>query len=109
MDYTKPVMSLLSKLQKNNVEITHVFDGEEWTKCVEGNNLSRRKEAADAILSVDESLVRVKYQEEVAKLFIVLGNDPSEILCDYSYKEGSILESILEEVSDQFYEQWEKV
>lgn len=109
MDYTKPVMSLLSKLQKSDVEITHVFDGEEWTKCVEGNNLSRRKEATDVILSVDESHVRIKYQEEVAKLFIVLGNEFSEILCDYSYKEGSVLESILEKVSDQFYEQWEKV
>lgn len=109
MDYTKPVMSLLSKLQKSGVEITDVFDGEGWTECMGDNNLSRRKDAADAILSVDESLVRVKYQEEVAKLFIVLGNEPSEILCDYGCKSGSVIESILEEVSEQFYEQWEKV
>lgn len=103
MDYTKPVMSLLHKLQKRGVDITHVYDGEEWT-FVNGN----RKDAADVILSVDQSLVRIKQQEEVAKLIIVLGNEPSEILCDY-YTEGSNLETILEEVSDEFYTQWEKV
>lgn len=108
MDYTKPVMSLLNKLQKKGCEIVSVHDGEEWVKC-DGNNLNCRKDATDAILSVDESLVKIKYNDEVAKLIIVLGNEPSEILCDYSYKEGSNLETILEEVSDEFYTQWEKV
>jgi hypothetical protein len=109
MDYTKAVMSLLSKLQKSDVEITHVFEGAEWERVQPGSDLKVRKDATEIITSVDESHVRIKYQEEVAKLFIVLGNELSEILCDYSYKEGSVLESILEKVSDQFYEQWEKV
>lgn len=109
MDYTKPVMSLLHKLQKKGVTITHVFDGVEWEKIQPGTNLKIRQDATDVILSVDESMVRVKYQEEIAKLFIVLGNDSSEILSDYSFKENSILETMLEEVSEDFYNQWEKV
>lgn len=109
MDYTKPVMSLLHKLQKKDVTITHVFDGEEWEKIQPGTNLKIRQDAADVILSVDESMVRVKYQEEIADLFIVLGNDSSEILSDYSFKKNSILETVLEEVSEDFYNQWEKV
>ena len=58
---------------------------------------------------VDEAWVRVQYKDEFATLFIVLGNDASEILADYSYKPNSELEGIIETVSSAFCEQWEDV
>ena len=107
MDYTKPVMSLLHKLQQKNVAITHVHDGEQWERIQPGTKLKVRQDAAEIITSVDESYVHIKHNGITGKLFIVLGNEPSEILCDYSYKEDSVLKTILNEVSEEFYIQWE--
>jgi hypothetical protein len=109
MDYTKPVMSLLSKLQKENVAITHVFEGEEWERVQPGSDLKVRKDATEIITSVDESYVHVKHDGVTARLMIVLGNDASEILADWSVKVNTTLDQILDKVSEEFYQQWEKV
>ena len=108
-DWTQPVMSLLHKLQKADVQIISVNDGNEYEDVVGDSKLASRKYAADMITSVDESWVRVKSKDAFATLYIVLGNDASEILADYSYTSGTKLEGILERVSSAFYEQWEDV
>jgi hypothetical protein len=108
-DWTQPVMSLLHKLQKADVQIISVNDGEEYENVSGDTKLAARKDAADMITSVDESWVRVQYKDDIATLFIVLGNNTSEILADYSFTPGSKLEEILESVSEAFYEQWEDV
>ena len=108
-DWTAPVMSLLSKLQKADVKILSVNDGDEYENVVDDSNLAVRKDATDMITSVDESLVRVQYEDGFATLCIVLGNDTSEILADYSFTPGSKLEEILENASEAFCEQWENV
>ena len=108
-DWTQPVMSLLHKLQKSDVHIISVNDGGGYEDVVGDSKLAMRKDAADMITAVDESWVRVQYKDEFATLFIVLGNDASEILADYSYKPNSELEGIIESVSSSFCEQWEDV
>ena len=108
-DWTQPVMSLLNKLQKSDVQIISVNDGDEYEDVVGDTKLAIRKDAADMITAVDEAWVRVQYKDEFATLFIVLGNDASEILADYSYKPNSEIEDILESVSSAFCEQWEDV
>ena len=110
MDYSKAVMSLLYKLQAEGVKIVEVFDGESWEKVTGDNNLQIRKNATEIITSVDTSSVRVKYQESNATLLIVLGNDESEILADYSGKydkSDTSLMDIIDKVADEFYAQWE--
>lgn len=109
IDWTQPVMSLLHKLQKADVQIISVNDGDEYENVSGNSKLAIRKDAADMITGVDESWVRVQYKDEFATLYIVLGNDANEILADYTYKPNGELEGILESVSNKFYEQWEDV
>lgn len=108
-DWSYPVMSLLHKLQKADVQIISVNDGGGYENVVGDSNLAIRKNAADMITAVDESWVRVKSKDAFATLYIVLGNDTNEILADYTFTSGSKLEEILESVSEAFYEQWEDV
>ena len=108
-DWTQPVMSLLHKLQKADVKIIAVNDGDEYDEVVGDTNLAARKDAADMITAVDEAWVRVQHQDDFATLYIVLGNDTNEILADYTFTSGSKLEAIIEGVSEAFYEQWEDV
>jgi len=107
MDYSKSVMSLLHKLQKKEVNITQVFDGMNWEKISGNSKLEIRKNATDVITSVDEAIVRVEHNGTLARLFIVLGNDESEILADWGCKPGTTIDSIIEEVEDEFTSQWE--
>lgn len=106
----KAVLSLLHKFQQRDFSLRYIFDGEE--EHYVGNaktNLDIRKDAADIICSVDQSWVRVQNnQGSTATLFIVLGNDDSEILCDYSSSSKELMQEI-EVIAEEFYQQWEKV
>lgn len=105
----KAVSSLLYKFQQRGFVIHVVNDGEE--EHFLGNsetNLDIRKHAVDVICSVDQSWVRIQNnQGHGATLFIVLGNDDSEILCDYSSSSEEFMKEI-ELVAEEFYQQWEK-
>jgi Icc-related predicted phosphoesterase len=103
----KAVSSLLYKFQKNDFVVDSVFDGEQSTITRYAKKLDARKDAVDIICSVDQSWVRVKKDDKLATLFIVLGNDDSEILCDYSSSSEEFMKEI-ELVAEEFYQQWEK-
>ena len=107
MDYTKSVMSLLHKFQKEGVKIVEVFDGESTEKVTGDNNLQIRKNATEIITSVDTSIVRVEYKGSSATLIITLGNDESEILADYHGDQSSELWEIIERIEEEFCDQWE--
>ena len=107
MDYTKSVMSLLYKFQAEGVKIVEVFDGENWEKVTGDNNLQIRKNATEIITSLDTCSVRLKYKGSGASLFIVLGNEESEILADYQVDPSSELGKIIERIEEKFYCQWE--
>lgn len=110
MDYTKAISSLLSKFQRKGVEIIKVYDGEEWIDCNGNSNLDSRKIAVEAVDSVEISHVRIRYMNEVANLVLITGNEPSEILADWGCKSEFVnLNNIIEEVSEEFYTQWEEV
>ena len=72
------------------------------------NKLNSRKEAVDTICSVDQAWVRLQNNDgERATLFIVLGNEDCEILCDYSSSSSEFMQCI-DLVAEEFYQQWEK-
>jgi hypothetical protein len=96
-------MSLLNKLQKADVQIIAVNDGDGYENVSSNTKLAIRKDVADMITAVDESWVRVQYKDEFATLYIVLGNDASEILADYSYKPNSKLEDRLRDIVVYIY------
>lgn len=107
-NYEEAVSSLLHKFQKGGFYIAYVFDGVD--KCpidYEISDLAARKAAVDIVCSVDASSVLIKSAEcgGSASLFIVLGNEKSEILCDYSAQED--LFPRLDAIADEFANQWE--
>lgn len=104
----KAVSSLLFKFQKHGFVIDSVFDGFESITTRYAKKTDARSDAVSVICSVDESWVRIRNDRgEDATLFIVLGNDDSEILCDYSCSSKELMQSI-EVVAEEFYQQWEK-
>jgi hypothetical protein len=87
LDWTKPVASLLHTLQTSGFTIQAVNDGEEICNLGHLTSVKARKEAVDAITSVDESYVRIHDANQYgATLLIALGNDPDELVADWSYQ-----------------------
>jgi hypothetical protein len=75
----------LYKLQQRGFTIVSVYDGEERVKIDSTkSNLASRKEAIEVITSVDESQLIVKKGDIKASLYILLGNDPEELVYDYT-------------------------
>jgi alpha-glucosidase (family GH31 glycosyl hydrolase) len=101
LNWTVPVSSLLSRLQDNGYKIFSVNDGAEM-QIIDQNlsNRTSRKEATDHICSVDESAVALCKDGKTFAVYIVLGNDPDEIVADYTDNED------LERVIDEFSDNW---
>ena len=105
-DWSVPVKSLLTIFQVEGFNITAVHDGEEMIQI--DQKLCKSAilwSAADIIVSVDVSYVLVEKHGMKATLFIVLGNEPEEIVSDYTYTPQ--LEELLEETIDKYVTQWE--
>lgn len=114
--YAKCVSSLLFKVQKRGLKLSSVAPvGGSSVLCnlEDGNELDVRRDVTDAVCDLDASNVLIKDEAgNIGFLFIVLGNEKGEILCDYglrgsnSKEEGAELMKVLDEVADEFYEQW---
>ena len=93
----KPVVrTICTKLLKEGCTFAFVDDGGEDVK------VNTVDEAVDAICAVDEARLYVKMPDGSLKgLFIVLGNDPYETICDYH------VDPILDKIVDEFAEEWE--
>jgi hypothetical protein len=106
-DWTVPVRSLIHRLQKHDFVFLSVNDGEEDLPVIsDPGSLAERNEVTEAITSVDASYVRIGKGSKFAILFIVLGNEPDELVCDYSYSDDE-LGNELDDAIDAFRNQWE--
>lgn len=95
LDYRPEIRSLLRRLKKAGFALVSVNNGEE-TINIEGETM-----AVDHIVSVEEAWLNVRIQDKTLTLFLVLGNDPGEIVCDYHCHD------LLEKVTTEHYERWE--
>lgn len=75
----REICSLLNTLQKHGWKLHAVDNGGELIRTKNSQLLS-----AEHILSVDESLLRVRKGEESGNIFLVLGNEPGAAPCDWS-------------------------
>ena len=76
--YATEIRSLMRTLKRHGFAPVSVNDGETYEK------VENQSQAVDIILSVDESWLRVKHENgKRATVFIVLGNDPGEAVCDH--------------------------
>jgi hypothetical protein len=82
-----PVNSLLNILQKDGYTIVAASDGEKWTKFTQDTKLSVRKWATDILTCSDIGYVNVEKDGKKFPLFIVLGNEPEELVADGTYNE----------------------
>lgn len=107
--YEKCIKSLLFRVQSKGIKLEFVDDGEERIDLSGFSDVDSRREATDAVCSVDGSRVYVSHEESRGFLFIVLGNDRCECLADYGVSKGDNarqLMQLLDQVSEEFYEQW---
>jgi len=107
-DWSVPIKSLLAKFQEAGFNITAVNDGEETIKIDQTLSITKiRHAAADVVNSVDAATVYINKDGMKARLWIVLGNEPDEILADYTYHPN--LEKLLDGVSERYSTQWSGV
>lgn len=110
LDWSKPVNSLIHKLQKAGLVVQAVDDGGEIVNIKETKQLENRKLAVDTVVSVDFSHIILKNANgDRARIVIVLGNDPDEIIADWacSSNYSSTIAPQVESAIEQFYKQWE--
>ena len=93
--YATEIRSLLMTLNKHGFSPFKVYD-----RC-ETEKTSSQKSAAEVILSVDESWLYVKdSSNNKFTVYIVLGNEPGEAVCDSSNYEP------LNVATDEHYSRW---
>jgi len=106
LDWTLPVRTLIHHFQNHDFRVLSVNDGEEDVPIVSNPySLAERKEATEIITSVDESYLRVAKGEQTAIIFIVLGNEPDELVADYGCSEE--LMPFVDDVVNAHRNQWE--
>lgn len=105
LDWTLPVRTLIHHFQNHDFTILSVFDGEELIPFVSSNQWTDRQEATDAITAVDEAWLNVSHEGRKARIFIVLGNEPDELVADYGCSEE--LMPLVDDVVDAHRNQWE--
>jgi hypothetical protein len=76
--YATEIRSLLKCLKRHGFSPTSVWDGEESIKT------ATQKSAAETILSVDQSTLRLSNGKRTAWIWVILGNGPGEAPSDYS-------------------------
>jgi hypothetical protein len=107
LDWTKPVNSLIHKLQKAGLEVQAVDDGGGIIRINTASQLKGRQVAVEAVTSVDCSHIILNNQAgEQAKVCIVLGNDPEEIAADWACN-SAVIGQQLEGAVEAFISQWE--
>lgn len=105
LDWTLPVRTLIHHFQNHDFDVVSVNDGEEDVTIFAQSKAGKRIEATEIITSVDESYLRVAKGEQTAIIFIVLGNEPDELVADYGCSEE--LMPFVDEVVDAHRNQWE--
>jgi len=89
------IEDIIKCLLKNNLTLVSVDNGD-GEVCVDDPD-----EAVEEIDATDESSLYVKNPEGKKRwVFIVLGNDPCETICDYT------CDPLIDKAADEFYELW---
>lgn len=97
-DWKPEVRSLLKSLTDAGCKLVQSNNGEDVMSFADGT----LAEFIDHLIACDESHLRVEMPDgERRTLFLVLGNSPGELVCDYGVHE------VLDVVTDAHYTKWE--
>jgi hypothetical protein len=107
-DWTLPVTDLVRHLLNNGFMIHCVDDGGELIEFREPTAGERITATVDTITSVDNSIVMAEIGGRKVNFFILLGNEPDEMVYDYQYAGNSTtLSNYIDETLEKFQKEWE--
>jgi hypothetical protein len=96
-DYRPEVRSLLKSLKQAGFTPIYVDDGEENIFYADVS----KTQFLEEIVATDEAKIRLQHNNKRVSVYLVLGNDPGEIVADYTDYDP------LEDVIDAHYDRWE--
>jgi hypothetical protein len=107
-DWTVPVLTLIHQLQNHDFDILSVNDGYEYVPLIsKSGSPQERVEATEAIVAVDEAWLRIGRGGNLrGTIYIVLGNEPDELVADYSANTEDMM-SLIEAAVEAHRKQWE--
>lgn len=101
-DWEKVVRSLIRHMKTHGYVTEWASNGEDSIKSHHTGRL------ASKVCECDEGLLRVVKGEERYRIYIVLGNSPSETVSDYSWKSGMDAENeVFSQVLSNWSDRWE--
>lgn len=101
-DWLPEVSSLLGTLEKHGFTLLRGNNGEDDFKY----SAAKRAEFIESLIACDEASIRVEKGGNQFSLFLVLGNDPGELVSDYSAKTDELL-AMLNAPTREHAEAWE--
>ena len=86
------IRQTIRALKKADYELDCVFDGEDWIKP------KTEAEAIEAITAVDAATLYVELPtDDIARwVYFVMGNDPEEVICDYTINLEHVIGPLME-------------
>lgn len=111
LDHTPVLTSLVEHLLARDIIPFCAWDGEERIELPAADRSELAREAADAVADVETARLNCRFTDRgvrhTCSLLLVFGNDPAELVADYSCTEAAeALEDQLEVALDFFQQAW---
>lgn len=106
-DWSPETRSLLRRLKESGFNLIKSHNGEDGYKCVQFGKGPDEQALIDNLTACDEAHLWIERGGDIAErycLFLVYGNSPGELVCDYSF--NAQREDRLEAVTSAHYEEW---
>ena len=101
-DWAPETKSLIERLIAAGAEILRGDNGEDSFLWVSGEgNAASKEKFIENLIACDEARLYVRINGKVRWLYLVLGNSPGEIVCDYN------CDDVLDKVTEAHYAEWE--
>jgi hypothetical protein len=99
-DFRPEVRSLLKELKLSGFKTVSANNGGGDDETIKADDVTTN-EFIQQIVATDSASLTVEYEQKFYTIFIVLGNEPGEIVCDHTEF------PLLSEVVDRHYDKWE--
>lgn len=103
-DWKPETRSLLRSLQEAGFKINLTDNGEERMKVTEATTEDK---IIEELTACDESHLYIEKDGSRTALFLVYGNSPGELVCDYGIPKDETVAALLDKVTRDHNEKWE--
>ena len=99
-DWRPEADSLIKRLEAAGVEIVSGDNGEDKFDYPNVSSNGPREKFLEDLIACDEAWLYVKVNGKDRSLYLVLGNSPGELVCDY------VCDDVLDTVTTAHYQEW---